>query len=223
MTGNDVSGTIPPEIFLSPSLKDIDLSDNALSGEIPPLGSSIEILNLSSNNLSGPLGAVEGAQSLTHLDVTSNALEGPLPVALFGSPLEILSIGSNAFTGDLPTEISNAVSLTHATLGPNEFSGEIPESLGSLSNLVKLSLTDIPSLGGRILKSWGTSLTNLEELVITGTNIGGNIPDNYGNFEKLVILNLSNNDMRGKLPEELGQMTSLRKCTEMICFTAKCL
>ena len=78
-------------------------------------------------------------------------------------------------------------------------------------------------LGGRILKSWGTSLTNLEELVITGTNIGGNIPDNYGNFEKLVILNLSNNDMRGKLPEELGQMTSLSKCTEMICFTAKCL
>lgn len=213
MSRNDVVGTIPPKIFKSNSLKYIDLSYNAFFGSIPRFQLPIlETLNLASNNLSGEIQPnIEGAKLLQNLDVSSNALRGSVPVELFRLPLKYLSLESNQLTGIIPEGISKASSLTHLVLGPNNFTGEIPSSLGALSNLIKLSIRDVPDLGGILLDSWGFSLTNLVELEITNTDVRGNIPEFYGEMDKLLLLDFSNNSLRGELPTELGLLTNLSK------------
>ncbi|KAL0726627.1 hypothetical protein Bca4012_022720 [Brassica carinata] len=58
LQSNNISGKIPPEIGLLPTLQTLDLSNNRFSGEIPVSVeqlSSLQYLDFSYNNLSGPV------------------------------------------------------------------------------------------------------------------------------------------------------------------------
>jgi Leucine-rich repeat (LRR) protein len=164
--------------------------------------------------MSGELGSkFQKAKALTSLNLASNAFNDVLPASLFGLPLEELDLGTNLFTGTIPGEIQQATSLTSLTLGPNRFSGDVPAELGSLTSLERLSIRQIPDLGGRLLASYGLTLTNLVELIITQTNIRGDVPDLFGQMTNLEMLDLSSNSLRGDLPTELGLLTNLSKCS----------
>jgi Leucine-rich repeat (LRR) protein len=219
VTQNDIVGSVPAAIFASKSLKAVDLSNNAFFGVLPQFaeGTTVEILDLSSNNLSGQIQPnIENAASLRSLNLANNALNGALPPQLFNLPLLDLNLESNFFSGQIPTAIQEASSLLSLTLGPNQFTGDIPVSMNQLTSLVKLSIRDIPDLGGRLPASYGLALTNLIEWTITGTSIRGNIPDFIGGLTNLEILDFSENRFFGDLPPGLGLLTNLRKCPNMI-------
>ena len=102
-------------------VEELDLSENRLSGEIPPeLGSlaNLELLSLYGNQLSGEIPPELG--SLANL--------------------ELLSLYGNQLSGKIPPELGNLAGLTELWLNSNRLSGEIPPELGNLANLESLWL-----------------------------------------------------------------------------------
>ncbi|XP_028760600.1 receptor-like protein EIX2 [Neltuma alba] len=92
-----------PELFL----KSIDLSSNALSGEVPrELMSLLGLvsLNLSRNLLSGEIPInIGNLESLEFLDLSNNKLSGPIPPSLANiDRLSMLDLSNNHLYGKIP-------------------------------------------------------------------------------------------------------------------------
>ncbi|URE42983.1 Leucine rich repeat N-terminal domain [Musa troglodytarum] len=86
----------------------IDLSNNALRGEIPEglIGlKGLEYLNLSYNDLAGRIpGNLEKMGKLKRLDLSHNSLSGEVPASISGlRELEALNLSYNCLSGPVPT------------------------------------------------------------------------------------------------------------------------
>lgn len=70
---------------LTHTTRTFELQANSLTGTIPPglcaAGAPLRVINLRANSLSGPASALLGCKQLEILDLGSNALTGPLPAA----------------------------------------------------------------------------------------------------------------------------------------------
>ncbi len=132
LDGNNLIGTLPPEIGDLPMLEGLSLGANQLSGGIPP-----EIGNLT--NLIG-------------LNLSINQLDGSVPPEIGNLVnLEALALANNSLSGFLPIELESLSSLQFAFLGFNQFTGNAPAvGLNSVDmNTLQLQsnqLTDLPDL-----------------------------------------------------------------------------
>jgi hypothetical protein len=111
----------------------------------------------------------------------------------------------------LPTTLFGPFSsLEHIALQSNpKLYGEIPSSLGFVTNLRVLSLSQ-NSLNGSIPKEIG-NLDFLEQLDLSYNNFIGQIPNEIGGLKSLTILDLSWNKFEGNLPYSTGQLQLLQK------------
>ena len=183
---------------------ELSLSENGLSGTIPPeLGSlsQLEWLDLSENELSGAIPSELGnLWYLTGLALGGNKLSGAIPSELGNlTNLIGLALWENRLTGSIPSELGNLTKLTQLYLSLNELSGAIPPSLGHLTNLKGLTLWD-NELSGMIPSELG-NLTKLEELDLEDNRLSGVIPPELGNLTRLEELYLSGNQLSGCVPE----------------------
>jgi Leucine-rich repeat (LRR) protein len=84
LSGNNLTGSIPPTLSTLTELTALSLNDNQLTGEIPDAFQSLTRLtnlDLSHNNLSGELPpSVESLSAVTTLDLQNNNLSGTLDV-----------------------------------------------------------------------------------------------------------------------------------------------
>ncbi|XP_059066671.1 receptor-like protein EIX2 [Cryptomeria japonica] len=100
----------------------MDLSNNKLSGNIPPevgLLKNLNALNFSRNNLSGPIPkSVGGLVQLESLDLSANKLSGRIPSELLNLTfLEVLNVSDNMLSGLIPQ------GKQFATFDASSFSG----------------------------------------------------------------------------------------------------
>ena len=166
---------------------ELDLSENGLSGEIPPaLGtlSNLTKLWLYSNQLSGSIPAALGnLANLTSLRLFGNQLRGEIPPALGQlTNLERLDLDDNGLSGSIPPELGNLAKLTWLDLFSNQLSGTIPSELSNLTNLEVLRLFS-NQLSGSIPSALG-NLTNLTELYLSGNGLTGCVPEVWRNVAK---------------------------------------
>ncbi|KAL8482306.1 hypothetical protein ACS0TY_028466 [Phlomoides rotata] len=181
------SGGIPKEIRHLTSLELLNLSVNNLSGGIPKeIGHliSLEQLDLSENNLSGIIpSSTFNISTLKALYLSRNLLEGTLPstMGISLSNLEELHLSENRLSGPIPTSITNASKLTVLELQINSFTGPIPD-FGDLRQLQKLRI-------------WENNLTGTES---TTQELG--FFSSLTNCRYLKDLELSNNPLNGILP-----------------------
>ncbi|KAG4124489.1 hypothetical protein ERO13_D10G042900v2 [Gossypium hirsutum] len=109
-----------------------------------------------------------------------------------------------------PTLFGALSSLEHLSLQSNpSLSGNVPPSLGNLTRLRVLSLSQ-NNLQGNIPGELGW-LVNLEQLDLSYNNLSGEIPQEIEGLKSLAILELSSNDLTGVLPFALGQLQHLQK------------
>nr|XP_027105574.1 receptor-like protein 51 isoform X2 [Coffea arabica] len=78
--------------------------------------------------------------------------------------------------------------------------------LGSMKNLRSVTISHT-NLTGFLQKHWHPNLTHLD---LSGNQLKGKIPSSLNVMENLLVLNLSSNSLDGEIPPGIGDLTSLQ-------------
>ena len=212
LPGNNLSGTLPPELGDLEHLRWLVLDGNELTGAIPAeLGNLAQLrtLDLDNNQLTGPIpAALAELSQLTILDLTGNSLNGTIPAELGALPgLDSLLLGNNDLTGPIPAELGALGSLRRLRLSFNRLSGAVPPELGKLTNLTYLSVSHNGLTGPIPTELAG--LSAIRFLSVSRNNLTGAIPPELGDLTTLQRLYLYDNHLTGKIPVSLGKLSEL--------------
>ena len=213
LSGNGLTGPVPPELGRLGRLIELYLDSNELTGSIPPELGNLALLRklfLNKNQLTGAIPAQLGnLLKLQVLSLSDNQLTGTIPAQLGKLPqLYALYLHDNQLTGAIPAQLGNLSRLAFLALNDNQLTGAIPAQLGNPSQLKTLDLRD-NRLTGAIPAQLG-NLSQLKSLVLNGNQLTGTIPAQLGNLSKLESLVLDNNRLRGPIPRQLGGLARLR-------------
>ncbi|PON94082.1 LRR domain containing protein [Trema orientale] len=175
---NMLRGHLP---IVPPSLRTVFISNNHLSGEIPSLYcecGELEILDFSNNSFSGNIPSCLGNQlSLSVLDLQMNELNGTIPDMFENlTQLRSLHLKGNQLEGLLPRSLRNCESLEVLDVGNNKINDTFPQ--------------------------WLEDLPTLKVLVLKSNRFHGSVRKTKAKspFQKLHIMDLSNNEFNGHLP-----------------------
>ncbi|XP_017221633.2 putative receptor-like protein kinase At3g47110 [Daucus carota subsp. sativus] len=202
LEGNNFTGIIPPEITELGKLQRVLLSNNRFSGNIPAsIGnlSMLDEIHLQNNDLNGMIPPSFGnCPMLVLLDLSQNNLSGTIPNELFQvTPFSVkLNISRNHLVGSLPAGIGALKTLVELDISENEFAGFIPAELGDCVTLDSLYMQG-NFLQGNISQSM-KKLRGLRNVDLSRNNLSGKIPDFFENLS-LKYLNLSWNHFKGEL------------------------
>ncbi|XP_034911547.1 receptor-like protein 9DC3 [Populus alba] len=232
LSNNQLNGMIPSFLFALPSLWNLDLHNNQFIGNIGEFQhNSLQYLDLSKNSLHGPIpssifnqenlavlilasnnkltwevpSSICKLKFLQVLDLSNNGLGGSAPQCLgsFSNRLSILHLGMNNLRGTIPSTFSGGSNLLYLDLSGNELEGKIPFSIVNCTQLEFLNLGN-----NKIEDKFPYFLEMLPELkilVLKSNKLQGFMkgPTTFNSFSKLRILDVSENNLRGSLPEDL--------------------
>ncbi|XP_023528683.1 protein STRUBBELIG-RECEPTOR FAMILY 2-like [Cucurbita pepo subsp. pepo] len=160
--GLNLTGNLGGQLNNLINLKQMDVSSNRLTGEIPH--------NLPPN--------------ATHINMAFNRLSKNLPHTLsYMGNLRHINLSHNTLSGVLGNVFAGLQNLREMDLSYNDFAGDLPNSFSSLTNITRLFLQHNQFTG---------SVAYLSHLPLIDLNIQDNyfngiIPDNFRNIPNLWI------------------------------------
>ncbi|XP_057838106.1 receptor-like protein kinase 7 [Cryptomeria japonica] len=181
-----------------------------ISSSICGLG-ALKAIQLGENSLYGSIADVfwKNCSQLEILNLTTNSLTGSLPDFSVLSSLQVLDLSKNNFSGKFPLSVTKLFNLHSLDLNDNPLDPNIiPEEIYSLKGLNILCLSNI-SLLGTISPSIG-NLTELVKLELSYNYLNGTIPKEITRLSKLYQLELYNNYLAGEIPSGFGNLTLLQ-------------
>ncbi|KAL8106595.1 hypothetical protein AgCh_023380 [Apium graveolens] len=210
-------GNMHPSIGNLTYLVHLNLSDNWISGPLPPTFftslNQIQIIDLSSNRLSGEL-PVPGGLPVTvkTLDISNNHFDGIVPSSFLSEALnlETINVSNNFFAGSIPSSICTySPSLLRLDFSYNDFHGEIPLHLGDCPKLEALR-AGFNNLSGQLPRVIYSALT-LQEIFLAGNKLSGSIEEGITKLSNLRFLSLYANQLTGIIPRSIGNLSSLEQ------------
>nr|AKT94832.1 leucine-rich repeat transmembrane protein kinase [Populus tomentosa] len=142
--GNKFTSNIPQEYAELSTLWKINLSSNALSG-------FLRELDVSGNALDGEIpNTLDNLTSLEVLDLRRNQLDGSIPETLGSlSNLKLLELSQNNLSGTIPYSLGKLANLKYFNVSSNNLSGPIPsipkiQAFGTAAFLNNSGLCGVP-------------------------------------------------------------------------------
>ncbi|KAL5986736.1 hypothetical protein ACLOJK_015069 [Asimina triloba] len=212
LSQNNLSGNLPPGIGSGlQKLSSLDLSQNKLSGPFPTdicLSEGLLSLSLHTNLFSGPIADSLGkCSNLEKFQVQNNALYGDFPFGLWSLPkIKLIRAENNNFSGQIPASVSMAAHLEQVQIDNNSFTGSIPSSLASINSMYRFSAS-INSFYGELPKNFCSSPV-MSIMNLSYNSLSGGIPELW-KCRKLVSLSLAGNNFFGKIPASLAELPVL--------------
>ncbi|XP_024025996.1 receptor-like protein 9DC3 [Morus notabilis] len=181
----------------------IDLSSNRLqAGHLPIPPPSTYLFSISNNQLVGEISSFFcNLTGIGVLDLSNNSLRGNIPPC-FGnfSVISVLDLRMNKFRGMIPPTFAKGNSLRNLNLNGNQLEGPLPQSLVNCEGLEILDVGNNKLNGS--FPHWLESLPELQVLILRSNRLSGPLsnPKVRFPFQKLRIMDISNNDFTGTLP-----------------------
>ncbi|KAF7149925.1 hypothetical protein RHSIM_Rhsim02G0186100 [Rhododendron simsii] len=232
---NLLSGEIPDCCMIWPSLSILDLGNNFFTGNIPSSMEqlvSLKSLQLRNNDLSGEITwSLQNCTGLMVLDLSENEFTGSIPTWMGESlsRLMILTLRSNKMKGVIPLELCRLASLQILDLAQNNIFGAIPRCIKNFTAMA-VNLNSSSPIGNTyshgdfiiygymenellMMKGNMYRYDKILELVaimdLSDNNLTGRIPEELTSLVGLISLNMSRNHLRGVIPKKIGSMGQL--------------
>ncbi|XP_028799557.1 receptor like protein 21-like isoform X3 [Neltuma alba] len=256
LSQNSLTGSLPESFCNLTKLSYLDLSHNTLSGSLPsclnmPL---LMYLHLQGNHLMGSLpSTLANSSSLLTFDLMHNKFSGRIPrwISSFSS-LRVLMLKENKLEGSIPTHLCELKNIRLLDLSQNKLSGGIPYCLNNIgfgnmdaaseieigsfivSWTTRSSLYRFGSITGKVFvlkekqnvtlckvqevdfttksryESYKGSILNfMSGLDLSSNQLRGKIPSNLGYLSTVHALNLSNNQLEGPIPETFSSLKQI--------------
>nr|GFC21898.1 LRR receptor-like serine/threonine-protein kinase GSO2 [Tanacetum cinerariifolium] len=212
VSSNFLEGVVSDIHFLNlTQLTYLDLSFNSLALKLSSLAKipfQLKTINLQSCNLgpSFPLW-LKTQRNFTHVDISSAGISDSIPAWFWDLPLglKFLNLSSNEIKGMLPDMQLRFDGYPGMDLSKNHLEGRIPLLP---AKLVAINLSRNKFLGTlSFMCQIDSALTFLD---LSDNYLSGTLPDCWLKFqEQLVVLNLCNNNLSGKIPSSLGSLHQL--------------
>ncbi|KAJ0741447.1 putative non-specific serine/threonine protein kinase [Helianthus annuus] len=120
-----------------------------------------------------------------------------------------------SFNGPLPPTLGSLSQLISLSLNCNGFAGPIPPSIGNLSKLFVLDLADNKLSGSIPVSDEATPgldlLFNTRHLLFEDNQLTGTIPSTLWLAQKLEVLRLDRNLLSGKIPSSINNLKLLKQ------------
>jgi hypothetical protein len=228
LSGNQFSGALPSHVDSELGIY-MFLHNNNFTGPIPDtLLKSVQILDLRNNKLSGSIPQFDDTQSINILLLKGNNLTGSIPRELCDlSNVRLLDLSDNKLNGVIPSCLSN---LSFGRLQEDAMALNIPPSFLQTSLEMELykstflvdkievdrstyQETEIKfaakqrydSYSGRSEFSEGI-LRLMYGMDLSNNELSGVIPTELGDLLKLRTLNLSHNSLLGSIPSSFSKL-----------------
>ncbi|GLT78571.1 hypothetical protein SLA2020_501010 [Shorea laevis] len=233
MRNNSFEGQFPCQQPMSKELSFLDFSHNLLSGHLPSCINltTIHEIHLEGNKFTGLLQDFlpNSSSSLSVLNLRDNNLSGYIP-NLIGTflNLKILLLGKNHLKGLIPETLCLLKNISIMDLSSNSFSGTIPFcfqnlTFGVMENygdtlvqdqwLLWNEFIDENHIYGDFIKKnldllMYIEVAGLNEIYLVDKNRGSSYKGSILNF--MSALDMSCNYLIGGIPQELGKLTQIR-------------
>ena len=240
--GNQLTGAIPFELGNLSKLERLSIQYNQLTGSIPSrLSNLIELtsLRLNGNRLTGAIPLkLSSLNNLQILLLDYNELTGAIPSELGNlSELVVLHLYNNQLTGTIPPELGSPPNLDELLLSNNQLAGCIPITLSlvPVTDFAQLGLPFCDNPDRAVLvalyhatngdnwnnnSNWLTDAPlykwygvdtdnrwNVHDLSLSDNQLTGQLPPELGEFYAVKGLYFDNNQLTGHIPPELGDLS----------------
>ncbi len=216
LPGNNLNGVLP-DLDL-PFLRSLNLSRNAISGDLPKLNNlpDLRFLNLSQNTMSGQLTELMNSDLLIDIRLNDNSFSGAIPSFQGITTVQNLYLQNNNLTGQIP-DLNHFDLLFNLNLANNRLSGAVPSFTG-LNFLVSLNITN-NNLSGKIPQF--AAANNLELYLASNNNFTSGLGDllyfrhlkqfilhnnkinsiltDFSNMPSLEVLDMHSNRLQGRV------------------------
>ncbi|KAG8492733.1 hypothetical protein CXB51_010493 [Gossypium anomalum] len=193
------------EHFPWKNIEVLDLSSNLIRGNLPIPASTIKVFLISNNSFNGEVSSlICNASSLRIVDLSHNNLSGTIPQCFgkLSNTLEFLNLKKNKFYGTIPPTFAKGCQLSNFNLNGNMLEGPLTPSILNCRGL------EVLDLGSNKINDtfphWLGSLPQLQVLVLKSNQMHGSLCVNSSRsspfFSKIQIFDLSSNYFSGPLP-----------------------
>ncbi|KAG7590070.1 Leucine-rich repeat-containing N-terminal plant-type [Arabidopsis suecica] len=204
---------VPHFLLHQNDLRQVDLSDNNISGKFPSWllanNTKLESLLLQNNSLTS-FQLPKAAHNLLFLEVSVNEFNQLLPenIGWILPRLQFMNLANNSFQGYLPSSIGNMENIEYMDISHNNFHGKLPKGfLNGCYSLVILKLSH-NKLSGEIFPE-STNFTRVSLLSMDNNLFTGKIGQGLRRLRSLRELDISNNKLTGVIPSWIGELPSL--------------